>query len=120
MELIMLKRKASVAKMSGKATVDGVLVAEAEVMCKLADKLSNASASGSHCRSLRQKSLRPPRSARIALLEPALRSGPTRLMANVYVEGPASIGEDNLFYPYSTVGVAPQDLKYKGEPSKRA
>ncbi|HTM49283.1 MAG TPA: 3-hydroxyacyl-ACP dehydratase FabZ [Bryobacteraceae bacterium] len=38
MELTMLKRKASVAKMSGKATVDGVLVAEAEVMCKLADK----------------------------------------------------------------------------------
>src|SRR6266403_1348006 len=42
----------------------------------------------------------------------------TRLMANVYVEGPASIGEDNLFYPYSTVGVAPQDLKYKGEASE--
>ena len=38
MELTMLKRKASVAKMSGVATVDGVLVAEAEVMCKLADK----------------------------------------------------------------------------------
>src|SRR6266853_5669749 len=38
MELQMLKRKASVAKMSGKATVDGLLVAEAEVMCKLADK----------------------------------------------------------------------------------
>jgi beta-hydroxyacyl-ACP dehydratase FabZ len=38
MELIMLKRKASVAKMSGKATVNGALVAEAEVMCKLADK----------------------------------------------------------------------------------
>ncbi len=38
MELTMLKRKASVAKMSGIATVDGVLVAEAQVMCKLADK----------------------------------------------------------------------------------
>jgi beta-hydroxyacyl-ACP dehydratase FabZ len=38
MELTMLKRKASVAKMSGRATVDGVLVAEAQVMCKLADK----------------------------------------------------------------------------------
>ncbi len=38
MELVMIKRKATVAKMSGKATVDGVLVAEAEVMCKLADK----------------------------------------------------------------------------------
>ena len=39
----------------------------------------------------------------------------TRLMANIYAEGPTWIGEDNLFYPYSTVGVASQDLKYKGE-----
>ncbi|MFN7924725.1 MAG: acyl-ACP--UDP-N-acetylglucosamine O-acyltransferase [Bryobacteraceae bacterium] len=39
----------------------------------------------------------------------------TRLMAHVFVEGPTWIGEDNIFYPYSTVGVASQDLKYKGE-----
>jgi UDP-N-acetylglucosamine acyltransferase len=39
----------------------------------------------------------------------------TRLMAHVYVEGPTVIGEGNLFFPYSTVGVASQDLKYKGE-----
>jgi beta-hydroxyacyl-ACP dehydratase FabZ len=37
-EMTLLKRKASVAKMAGKAYVDGVVVAEAEVMCKLADK----------------------------------------------------------------------------------
>jgi 3-hydroxymyristoyl/3-hydroxydecanoyl-(acyl carrier protein) dehydratase len=37
-EMKVLKRKASVAKMAGSATVDGLLVAEAEVMCKLADK----------------------------------------------------------------------------------
>jgi UDP-N-acetylglucosamine acyltransferase len=42
----------------------------------------------------------------------------TRVLAHVYFEGPATIGEDNLFYPYSTVGVAPQDLKYKGERSE--
>jgi UDP-N-acetylglucosamine acyltransferase len=42
----------------------------------------------------------------------------TRLMAHVFVEGPIAIGEDNVFYPYSTVGVAPQDLKYKGERSR--
>lgn len=39
----------------------------------------------------------------------------TELKAHVYVEGPTWIGEDNLFYPYSSVGVASQDLKYKGE-----
>jgi len=39
----------------------------------------------------------------------------TRLMGNTFVEGPTTIGEDNIFFPYSTVGVASQDLKYKGE-----
>ena len=39
----------------------------------------------------------------------------TRLMANLFVEGPTVIGEDNIFFPYSTVGVASQDMKYKGE-----
>lgn len=42
----------------------------------------------------------------------------TRLMAHVYLEGVTHIGEDNIFYPYSTIGVAPQDLKYKGETSE--
>lgn len=39
----------------------------------------------------------------------------TKLLAHVYVEGPTQIGADNVFQPYSTVGVAPQDLKYHGE-----
>jgi 3-hydroxyacyl-[acyl-carrier-protein] dehydratase len=37
-EMNVIKRKGSVAKMAGKATVDGKVVAEAEVMCKLQDK----------------------------------------------------------------------------------
>lgn len=39
----------------------------------------------------------------------------TRLMAGIYLEGPTWIGDDNVFFPYSTVGVASQDLKYRGE-----
>src|SRR5262245_57112475 len=42
----------------------------------------------------------------------------TRVKAKVYMEGPMVIGEDNVFFPYSTVGVAPQDLKYHGERSE--
>ena len=38
LEMKLLKRKTTVAKMSGVATVDGQVVAEAEMMCKLADK----------------------------------------------------------------------------------
>ena len=39
----------------------------------------------------------------------------TRLMAHIFVEGPTWIGIDNIFYPFSSIGAAPQDLKYKGE-----
>lgn len=53
------------------------------------------------------------------ILGPEMEIGArTRLMAHVYVEGPTRIGEDNVFFPYSSVGVAPQDLKYKGERSE--
>jgi 3-hydroxyacyl-[acyl-carrier-protein] dehydratase len=37
-EMSLVRRKASVAKMAGKATVNGTVVAEAEMMCKLADR----------------------------------------------------------------------------------
>jgi beta-hydroxyacyl-ACP dehydratase FabZ len=39
-EMKLLKRKATLAKMSGTATVNGVLVAEAEMFCVLADRAS--------------------------------------------------------------------------------
>jgi len=42
----------------------------------------------------------------------------THVKASVVMEGPLVIGEDNVFFPYSTVGVAPQDLKYQGERSE--
>jgi beta-hydroxyacyl-ACP dehydratase FabZ len=47
MEMKVLKRKASVAKMAGVATVDGLVVAEVEVMCKLADKQEKSPAQAS-------------------------------------------------------------------------
>jgi 3-hydroxyacyl-[acyl-carrier-protein] dehydratase len=37
-EMKVVRRKASVAKMQGVATVDGAVVAEVEVLCKLADR----------------------------------------------------------------------------------
>src|SRR5271156_4985587 len=43
-EMKVTRRKASVAKMHGQATVDGVVMAEAELMCKLADREPPAAA----------------------------------------------------------------------------
>lgn len=41
----------------------------------------------------------------------------TRVMAHVFMDGALEIGEDNVFFPYSSIGAASQDLKYRGEKS---
>ena len=38
-------------------------------------------------------------------------------LANVYVDGNTTIGKNCIFYPFSSIGSPPQDLKYKGEKS---
>jgi UDP-N-acetylglucosamine acyltransferase len=42
----------------------------------------------------------------------------TKLMSHVHISGHTTIGRDNTFFPNSVVGTIPQDLKYKGEPTK--
>jgi UDP-N-acetylglucosamine acyltransferase len=42
----------------------------------------------------------------------------TKLIGNVFVEGPARIGAANVIYPYTTIGLASQDKKYQGERSE--
>lgn len=40
------------------------------------------------------------------------------LMSHVVVDGRTSIGANTKVYPFASIGLAPQDLKYKGEPSR--
>jgi len=40
------------------------------------------------------------------------------LISHVVLDGRTRIGTRNTFYPFCSVGVAPQDLKYKGEPTE--
>jgi UDP-N-acetylglucosamine acyltransferase len=47
---------------------------------------------------------------------PGVRIGQaSRLDSHVVIEGPAEIGPDNRFFPFATIGLDPQDLKYAGE-----
>ncbi len=41
-----------------------------------------------------------------------------KLISHVVLDGRTRIGARNIFYPFSSIGVAPQDLKYKGEPTE--
>ena len=65
-----------------------------------------------------------------AELDPSVEVGPysiigagvrigarTRIGAHCVIEGPTSIGQDNQIYGQTSIGGAPQDKKYAGEPT---
>ena len=41
-----------------------------------------------------------------------------RIGASVVVDGCTTIGDDTQIFPMASIGLAPQDLKYKGEPTR--
>ena len=40
-----------------------------------------------------------------------------QLMSHVVIEGRTTVGEHTVVFPFASLGQAPQDLKYRGEPS---
>ncbi|MFQ3574213.1 MAG: acyl-ACP--UDP-N-acetylglucosamine O-acyltransferase, partial [Thermodesulfovibrionales bacterium] len=41
----------------------------------------------------------------------------TRLISHIVIDGNTEIGENNIIYPFTSIGTPPQDLKYKTEPT---
>jgi len=40
------------------------------------------------------------------------------LVSHVVLEGPTRLGNNNKIYPFSAVGIGPQDLSYRDEPTR--
>src|SRR5438270_1938014 len=40
------------------------------------------------------------------------------LISHVAIDGPTQIGAHNNFFPFSSIGLAPQDIIYKAEPTR--
>ncbi|MFN0185610.1 MAG: acyl-ACP--UDP-N-acetylglucosamine O-acyltransferase [Aquabacterium sp.] len=54
-----------------------------------------------------------------AVIGPHVRIGEgCSLAAHCVVDGHTTIGRDNRFFPFASIGQAPQDMKYAGEPTR--
>lgn len=42
----------------------------------------------------------------------------TEVMSHAVIDGHTRIGKENRIYPWASIGLAPQDLKYGGEPTR--
>jgi UDP-N-acetylglucosamine acyltransferase len=54
-----------------------------------------------------------------ATIGPHVRLGRNnRVGASCVIDGHAEFGDDNVLFPFGSFGMAPQDMKYKGEPTR--
>jgi UDP-N-acetylglucosamine acyltransferase len=117
LEVRLVHRRGELVRFHGDVRVGGARAAEARLLLQVA-------------------TLPPPkvdalaRVASGAVLEPGVRVGPfcvvgaevrlgrgTLLDSNVVIDGQTIVGERNHFFPFSSIGLVPQDLKFRGEAS---
>jgi len=54
-----------------------------------------------------------------SIIGPRVRIGPRTVVGpHVVINGPSTIGADNRFFQFASIGDAPQDKKYQGEPTR--
>jgi UDP-N-acetylglucosamine acyltransferase len=118
MDVRLIRRRRGLYRFQGEVRTGDQRVAEARLLLQVAE-------------------LDPPAvdpTARVApgaVLGPGVQVGPfcvvgphvrlgrdTRLHSHVVVDGHTVIGEANQVFPFASIGLAPQDLKYRGEPSR--
>ena len=125
--------------MEGKAYVDGKLACEATLTCMIVPRsagieaAATSKARGSGSVRGRQRSEHPSQrgdrrrraGSRLLHHRPVCTIGPEvvlgeecTLISHVVLDGRTRIGARNIFYPFCAIGVAPQDLKYNGEPTE--
>ena len=132
-EVTVLNWRTNAVKMRGVATVDGKLACEATVMCAMTDRKPAEPAAARASRSLSRVSRIHPTAivapgAQIpasCTIGPYCTIGPNvvlgeecELISHVVLDGHLTLGRGNRIFPFACVGVAPQDLKYAGEPTR--
>ena len=117
LEVTLGRTRSRLAKVHAQASVDGQLVAEAELLLAIEPGAAFVDPSAH---------VHP--TARIGegtTLGPHVVVGPDvsigrncRIGASVVIDGWTEIGDDTQIYPMASIGLAPQDLKYRGERTK--
>lgn len=118
LEVKVLRRRGALCKVRGEVRSGEHRVAEANLLLQVAT-LPPASIDET-ARVAPEAQLAPNvRVGAYAVIGPQVRVGRgTVIEAHAVIDGDTVIGERNHFYPFCSVGLAPQDLKYKGEPTR--
>ena len=117
LEISMGKRRSSLARAQGTAYVGEQIVAEAELLIGLRpDRTEIDSTAIVDPRAVIGEGTQIGPSAKIG---PHVRIGNNvKIGASAVIDGWTEVGDDTEIYPFASIGLAPQDLKYQGEATK--
>ena len=117
------RRRGRIARAAAVATVAGEVVAE----CDLVMAVESARTTVDGAPIVHETAIVDP-GARLGegtVIGPFATIGPNvtigrrcRVGASAVIDGTTEIGDDTEIYPFSSIGLAPQDLKFKGEPTR--
>ena len=117
------RRRGRIARAAAVATVAGEVVAE----CDLVMAVESARTTVDGAPIVHETAIVDPgaRMGEGTVIGPFATIGPNvtigrrcRVGASAVVDGTTEIGDDTEIYPFSSIGLAPQDLKFKGEPTR--
>ena len=117
LEISMGRRRTSLARAQAAAYVGDQVVAEAELLLRLQpDAAAIDSTAIVHPGAV----VGPGTTiGAFATIGPHVTIGANcRIGASAVIDGWTDIGDDTQIYPFGSIGLEPQDLKYKGEPTK--
>jgi UDP-N-acetylglucosamine acyltransferase len=116
-EVSLERRRGDIVRASAIATVEGQMVAEAELVLAVADAQPQVDAAAHVAPTARlgAGTIVGPH----AVIGPDVVIGRNvRVGASAVVAGHTSIGDESEVFPFASIGMPPQDLKYKGEPTR--
>ena len=116
-EVSLARRRGDVVRANAVATVAGQMVAEAELVLAVQDEAAqiDPAAHVAPGAQLGAGSIIGPHAA----IGPNVVLGRNvRVGASAVVDGHTSIGDGTEVFPFASIGMPPQDLKYKGEPTR--
>ena len=116
-EVLVARRRGNIVRATAVAAVGGETVAEAELILAVSDH-------GAHV----DPAAHVAPTARIGtgcVIGPHAVVGPdvvlgtrVRIGASAIVDGHTTVGDETEVYPFASIGMPPQDLKYRGEPTR--
>ena len=117
LEVALARRRGDIVRATAIAAVDGQTVAEAELVLAVSDREARIDPSAHVAPGARlgDGCIIGPN----AIVGPHVVLGEkVRVGASAIIDGHTTIGDETEVFPFASIGMPPQDLKYKGEPTR--